>query len=72
MKSQEYDYKTRTTRPDGNVVESWPSSDPHHAGRVYRDARAKLPETGGKVELLRRPLGPWETVESEECPRKEE
>lgn len=60
------DYEHRVvTKKDGKVDNSSPASeDSKYIGTIYRRAKNNL-SPGESIELQRRPLGPWETVENE-------
>jgi hypothetical protein len=64
--SQEFEYQVSINR--GCIgTNSEPTKDVREAGKLYRESRKSLPHLGGgTVELKRRPVSPWETVEKAE------
>ncbi len=64
---QEYEYKVSAQHKNGNNwPEAPPTMDPKQAGDHKRSERADLKARGGgTVELKRRTVGSWETVEKE-------
>ncbi len=64
---QDYEHKVSITHKNGNAwPEDPPTRDPKEAGDRRRRARQDLQSRGGGIiELKRRPVAPWETVESE-------
>jgi hypothetical protein len=69
MSTQEFQYRVKAKVGPDDITESYAAPDdpydPKEAGDFYRWARglAEASSNGGEVELQRRPMGDWETVE---------
>ncbi len=62
--SQEFEYRIKTKSPEGVELHTPETKDPGKAGESYRRAK-KYANSGESIELQKRPIGKWETVEKE-------
>ncbi len=63
--SQTYEYQVSWNRGGYIGGNSEPTHDSNEAGRIYRErCKSVALNGGGEIELKRRPVVPWETVES--------
>ncbi len=65
MSKQAYEYEVTIIGKSGKTGTSGILDDPKQAGNWYRNCKRSIAtEGGGSTELKRRPVAPWETVES--------
>ncbi len=62
---QEYQHRVVDVSNNGHTSASVPTTDKKEAGRIYRNwCNMRAANGGGEVTIQRRPIAPWETVES--------
>ncbi len=62
---QEYQHRVIDVSSAGTSSNSVPTTDSKEAGRIFRNwCKNRAANGGGEVTLQRRPIAPWETVES--------
>ncbi len=62
---QDYEYRAATIGKDGTVAStSATTTNPKEAGDLYRRWRNVVSTADADTVLQRRPVAPWETVES--------